>query len=332
MIKLRTDQENKNHKAMNKYEILSSTNNAFFTDNKDSNPALGLDEIGDDTDGSTIAHASSSFPMGIVDRLLRKLSWCMESSTQEEYPTSNSRVITVCLLLSTMLGSGILNQPAVFREAGVFGGVILFIVAGYFVWLGGVITIECGLITKMTTFQQLVEHVLGVNGKVALDLFIVLGYIGAITSYLTVIGGTASSLLLLGGVSSAIGNVYSITLLLTSLCVLPLCLHRYYGHLGKVSYLSAGFVVVIVLFVVIAGPIYSIQDRTDDHATQITRHPGDVMMVDNNGSVVLISVVGMFRKIGSVVFSITCLPAVFHAYNSMEDKTVSWKDVMVRCF
>ena len=347
--------KNKNKNIeINQYEIISSNNNILLDNN---NSDIGNDNDIDNNDNDNNSNNECELPLeldfdtnvpnthhiqslGLIDRIHDKISFFLETSgtgigTGEgtgtgtgirdigKAPTNNSRMITVCLLLSTMLGSGILNQPQVFHEAG------------YFVWLGGVITIECGLITKITTYQLLVEYVLGVNGKITLDVFIVLGYIGAITSYLTVIGGTASSLLLSWGVNYAIGNVYVVTILLTTSCVLPLCLHRYYGHLGNVSYISTSFVVIIILFVVIAGPIYSIPDRdpSDDQSqsqSQSQSHSiGDVVIQDNNGSVVLLSVVGMCRKIGSVVFSITCLPAIFHAYNSMEDKSVEWSSVMV---
>jgi hypothetical protein len=44
-------------------------------------------------------------------------------------PPENSEALTVFLLLNTMIGTGILNQPYVFRESGVLGGLLGFILS-----------------------------------------------------------------------------------------------------------------------------------------------------------------------------------------------------------
>lgn len=43
---------------------------------------------------------------------------------------SNSAHLTTFLLINTMIGSGILNQPYVFMKSGLIGGLIGFIIAG----------------------------------------------------------------------------------------------------------------------------------------------------------------------------------------------------------
>ena len=42
----------------------------------------------------------------------------------------NPAPLTIFLLINTMIGSGILNQPHVFEASGIIGGIIGFIIAG----------------------------------------------------------------------------------------------------------------------------------------------------------------------------------------------------------
>ena len=48
----------------------------------------------------------------------------------------NNAALTTFLLLNTMIGSGILNQPYVFYESGIVGAIFGFIVASVLTWLG----------------------------------------------------------------------------------------------------------------------------------------------------------------------------------------------------
>jgi len=232
----------------------------------------------------------------------------LKGAMKKEVPLGvNSKHRTVFLMLNTMIGSGILNQPQVFSHSGIFGAFILFALCGYFIWLGCVIILDIGIRLKEDTFQGLMEKRFGKVGKVVLDLLIIIGNIGALMSYLTIIGGTLTSLINSWGGGGEGDNIYLITVIVTTVFVLPLCLTRHFGHLGVISYVSIGAIFIVLLVVLIAGPI-----------------------MGNGGKVVLINGTGMFSKLGSIVFALSCIPASFHAYSGVKDTSLPlWKDIMV---
>lgn len=53
------------------------------------------------------------------------------SSSFSHLNIQNPAALTIFLLVNTMIGSGILNQPHVFEASGLLGGLIGFIIAGY---------------------------------------------------------------------------------------------------------------------------------------------------------------------------------------------------------
>ena len=232
----------------------------------------------------------------------------LKAALKKEEPINiNSRRRTVFLMLNTMIGSGILNQPQVFSESGIFGALIIFGFCGYFTWLGAIVIVDVGLRTKSKSFQELMEKKHGIPGKIFLDVMIVLGNIGALMSYLTVIGGTLSRLISSWGAEGEGSNIYMITTLVTTFCILPLCLNRYFGHLGTISYISIGAIVLVLAVVIIAGPIFG-----------------------NGGKINLLNGMGMFEKMGSIVFALSCNVASFHAYSGTKDVSLPlWEDIMV---
>lgn len=187
-------------------------------------------------------------------------------------PTGNSRNMTIFLLLNTMIGSGILNQPQVFEKAGVIGALVIFLFAAIFTWFGNVVLIICGLEAKVMGYPELVKHVLGDRGTIILNLMIVIGNIGAVMSYVALVGDTTSGLFQSWGISDDIANVYTCTVFMITVFVLPLCMYRHYGHLGNIAYLSIGCISLILLMVCIGGPIKA--------------EPGNIRQINISGRIV----------------------------------------------
>ena len=144
-------------------------------------------------------------------------------------------------------------------------------------------------------------------GKNLLDILIVIGNTGALMSYLTIVGGTTSSLLFGWGATYDSANVYLMTVITTTIFVLPLCLNRYYGHLGGISFISITCITIVLLVVICAGPVFG-----------------------NGGEVQTVNMNGMFQKLGSIIFALSCIPATFHAYESTKDVNLDkFKYIMV---
>eukprot|EP00607_Mallomonas_marina_P006944 CAMPEP_0182429474 /NCGR_PEP_ID=MMETSP1167-20130531/29469_1 /TAXON_ID=2988 /ORGANISM="Mallomonas Sp, Strain CCMP3275" /LENGTH=378 /DNA_ID=CAMNT_0024613205 /DNA_START=270 /DNA_END=1406 /DNA_ORIENTATION=- len=204
-----------------------------------------------------------------------------------------------------MIGSGILNQPQVFYHAGVVGATISFIIAAVFIILGLAILIETGAHHDILDYASLAFHLYGRTGKLLVNIAIIVYTFGALLSYVTIIGGTSTLLVESWGCTQC--DLYGWTVLMVVVFVLPLCLYKYYGHLGAVSVLSVVAIDSVVLLVIIGGPLEGV--------------PGPVNMADPRG---------ILSKIGSVVFALSCAPAAFHAYSAMKQQDMkSWRTVVV---
>lgn len=170
-------------------------------------------------------------------------------------PTHNSKAFIAFLLLNTMIGSGILNQPEVFLKSGILGALFIFAVAGTFIWLGLSCLITCGQEFNKMDYSDLSAYAFGTIGEKIVDVLIVLNNFGALLSYLIVVGGTATELFFAWGCDSEGCNVYYSTSLATVFILMPVCSLRYFGHLTYISVFSVLSIAAVLFLVLIGGPI-----------------------------------------------------------------------------
>ncbi len=186
-------------------------------------------------------------------------------------PPKINKWITIFLLLNSMIGSGILNQPEVFRKSGILGATVLFAVAGLFIWLGLISLVQCGIEYRKLDYSSLAKSAFGDVGEYIIDIVIVLNTFGALMSYITVVGGTCSELFISWGCSenNPACSVYFVTSIIISFFVLPFCFNRFYGEMGNVSVISILSIGSILLLVIIGGPIH--------------QKSGDIIAINGNG-------------------------------------------------
>ncbi len=208
---------------------------------------------------------------------------------------NNTPSLTIFLLVNTMIGSGILNQPYVFKASGLVGGFIGFIIATYCTWLSLLIISDAGITNKVLEYSGLAKLAFAKTGLRINDISIVIGAFGALLGYVLVIGSTMSDLLSGWGCHSDICGIYGTTLTFITLFVLPLCLMRQFGHLAYVSIFSIFTIVLVLGLVMIGGPI---------------RTKGIVY----SEPLTVFSFKGMLTSIGSIIFALSCTAANFQAY------------------
>jgi vesicular inhibitory amino acid transporter len=178
--------------------------------------------------------------------------------------SSISKVTIVLLLLNTMLGSGILNQPYVISQSGIVGSAVLFIFSGFFTWIGMQTLIICGSSHGKLDYADIAEYAFGPYGKQAVNFSVVLNTFGGLMSYITIMGGTLSELFQSWGCGSekVICDVYSVTIIVTIFLIFPLCLLRYFGEIvQKLSLISILGLFGVVALVLIASPIEATDNR-----------------------------------------------------------------------
>jgi amino acid permease len=176
------------------------------------------------------------------------------SSTENE-PHENSLRLIIFLMLNTMIGSGILNQPEVFQKSGICGALMSFAVCTVFIWLGLVLLIESGEAIKTLDYSELAKAAFGRTGEIIVDALIIMNNFGALLSYIVIVGGTLAELLDSWGCYTEACNVYYMTCFTVFTIVLPVCMLRFYGHLTYISIFSISSIASVLVLVLIGGPI-----------------------------------------------------------------------------
>lgn len=203
----------------------------------------------------------------------------------------NSPSLTIFLLINTMIGSGILNQPFVFYQSGAMGGVLGYFLAASMTWLGLNILTAAGLKTQIYEYGALTKFTLGRKGEILIDVSIIIGCFGALLGYILVVGSTVSILLGSWGCNNDACGLYFTTMICVGLFVLPVCMLRHFGHLAILSIFSVFAIVCVLFLVIIGGPL-----------------------MESGGDIVVFNGVGMVKSLGSIIFSLSCASANFQAF------------------
>ncbi len=211
----------------------------------------------------------------------------------------NSAALTTFLLLNAMIGSGILNQPYVFKQSGLVGGLLGFIIAATATWTGLLCLTAAGIKEDVLEYSGLAKRAFDKNGERLVDIAIIVLTFGSQLGYILVVGTTSADLLSSWGCNSIVCNDFFTTIIAVAAFVTPVCMFRHFGHLAYLSLFSIGAIVAVLLLVLIAGPII--------HSTDSTSSDYKVF-----------SLSGMLQSTGSIVFSLACTSGNFQAFISTE--------------
>ena len=223
------------------------------------------------------------------------ISWVSSKNTNMK----NSATATVILLLNSMIGSGILVQAYVFREAGIVVTIVEYAFVGTMTYVGVDLLIRCADQTQIFEYSELCTAAFGPYGEVLLDICVVTGNLGALLSYIVIIGSLMENILMVYGVASAWYTTATFwSFVLVTLFVVPTCCIRNYGHLAFISYISITAISGTILLVLFGGPA---------NASAHSYEPLNFA-----------SMKGSLETIGSVVFAFGYASAVFHSYTAMK--------------
>eukprot|EP01038_Epipyxis_sp_PR26KG_P006093 gene6093-8396_t len=217
---------------------------------------------------------------------------------------SNSANLTTFLLLNTMIGSGILNQPYVFKSSGIVGGLLGFLIASICTWTGLLCLTAAGIQENVLEYSGLAQRAFRKNGELLVDISIIVLTVGSQLGYILIVGTTLSDLLSSWGCDSIVCNDFFTTIISVSVFVTPVCLFRHFGHLAYLSLFSIAAIVAVLLLVLIAGPI--------KHVEKYGSSENDIKAF---------SITGMLASTGSIVFALSCASANFQGYISTEKKS-----------
>ena len=207
----------------------------------------------------------------------------------------NSSILSCFLLVSTMIGSGILNQPFVFKQSGIIGALLGYTLAIWATWYSLLVITHVGVEHQVYEYAALAEKAFQVAGTRTVDVAIVINSFGALLGYVLIIGETMSKFFTRWGCTAEICNLYGTTIMFITVFVLPICLLRQFGHLAIYSIFSIFTITLVLGLVTIGGPI---RTRND--------HIGE--------NVILLDPLGSLQSLGSIIFALGCLPANFQVY------------------
>lgn len=230
----------------------------------------------------------------------------VEAASHRRHSTSfsslnlhNSAALTTFLLLNAMIGSGILNQPFVFKRSGILGGLLGFVIAATATWTGLLCLTAAGIKEDVLEYSGLAKRAFDKHGERLVDIAIIVLTFGSQLGYILVVGTTSSDLLDSWGCNSVACNDFFTTIIAVAVFVTPVCMFRHFGHLAYLSLFSIGAIVAVLLLVLIAGPIKHKIDHTSDNYK-------------------MFSLSGMLQSTGSIVFSLACTSGNFQAFISTE--------------
>lgn len=216
------------------------------------------------------------------------------------HPT-NSAMLTTFLLLNSMIGSGILNQPYVFYQSGIVGAIIFFIIAATGTFTGLMCLTAAGIEVNVLEYSGLANKAFPGQGDRLVDVSIIILAFGAQLGYILIVGTTLSDLFTSWGCNSVMCGDYSLTIISVATLVTPVCMFRHFGHLAFLSLFSVVAIVSVLTLVLIGGPIKHRLDHTSN-------------------SYDAFSATGTISSTGSIVFSLSCAAANFQAFISTEKK------------
>jgi amino acid permease len=230
-----------------------------------------------------------------------KLKLSETSSSASTATPSNSAYLSMFLLLNTMIGSGILNQPFVFMQSGMVGALVMYLLATISTWYGLLLLTEAGMYVRVFEFADLARKAFGEKGDTLVDVNILLMTIGTELGYIIVVGETTTSLLDGWGCTWQVCDQFWVTIITVIFFITPICLLRHYGHLAGLSIFSVLAIVLCLLLVAIGGPIENRKSIGND--------------------ITVINWLGMLSSFGSIVQSLQCSSANFQAYISTKPKS-----------
>eukprot|EP00854_Cymbomonas_tetramitiformis_P006747 gene6747-8070_t len=221
----------------------------------------------------------------------------------------NNSSWTVVLLINTML--------AVFKEAGVLGATILLLVFSYVAWYSATVVIEIAAVIStedqvFDTYSKIIGHVLGPWGSCILNASIIVSLIGAMLSYMVVIGYESSSMIV--DADSDTNDLFFIILFVVTICVvLPPCLlFRRYHSFTLLSAFSVAAIVCIVSFVLATSWYEREETYIGDARDYDSDYKETVRWIDAGG---------MIRNTGTTFFAMGFTYAANHAYNGLKFET-----------
>ncbi|KNE66228.1 TIGR01456 family HAD hydrolase [Allomyces macrogynus ATCC 38327] len=155
---------------------------------------------------------------------------------------------------NSIIGAGIIGLPYAFRQAGFFLGVALLIGLTVLVDWTVVLLVKAGKVSGKSSYQSLVDSVVGKRGSFLVAMFQFVFAFGAMCAYTVIVGDTLPTVLKALVPSIADAPLLSrewIMVLTTVFISFPLSMQRDMAALAKTSAVSMAAIVLIVSLIIL---------------------------------------------------------------------------------
>lgn len=233
------------------------------------------------------------------------------ASSDGSFIVKNSMTSVVCLMLNSMIGSGILVQCYVFKEAGIMNTLLEYIVVGTMLFFGVYILVKSASETHTFDYSLLCDIGLGSSyGGIIFNWAIIVENSGCILSCILMSGAMMRKVLLqVAGAVEDESKYYSSEGALSAIAmvvfVIPFCLLKRVGELQWLSYYRLVVISSTILFIIFSSMLGN--KYTSDQ-------PSNSLNMSNAA--------GSLYTFGDVVFALGFTSTAFHAFMSCEKRTV----------
>jgi solute carrier family 38 (sodium-coupled neutral amino acid transporter), member 11 len=235
----------------------------------------------------------------------------VRGSQHAEYRGKGSTLGASFNFVNSIVGAGIIGMPIALKDCGMIMGIALILGIALLIDRSVIMLVECGIGSKKTNLEELVQHLFGKIGSNTCLLFMFLYAYGAMISYVTVVSDTIPMALdyFLGNSSP---SKVVVTLVTASVLIFPLCLFRDVRKLSYTSMLSLLADTIMIIFVCAVG-----KKSAANQGTTFS-YPDDVTVVAPN----------VFAGIGILSFAFVCQHNTFIVYKSMRNRNLqNWVSV-----
>ncbi|KAJ3181600.1 hypothetical protein HDU85_003542 [Gaertneriomyces sp. JEL0708] len=264
-----------------------------FDFDDEENELLALDDLGDDA-------------------LLSRLSNDRRRQLDEEAGNKRNVGSTVWdatfNFANSIIGAGIIGLPYAFLQAGFLTGLVLLFTLTFVVdWTVNLLIKDAKLAGK-SSYQDMIFHCWGSKGYAAISALQVVFAYGGSPAYAVIVGDTLP--LVFRQVVPSTSFLYpvvasrqSMIILCTLFVSLPLSLYRDISKLAKTSAVSLLAIAFIVMTVVVAGPMESVDRKGVEDPWTVIRP-------------------GVVNAVGVISFAFVCHHNTFLIYGSLKKPTM----------
>ncbi|KAJ1950213.1 hypothetical protein EC988_004471 [Linderina pennispora] len=178
-------------------------------------------------------------------------------------PGTNSINGAAFNVLNSIIGSGIICLPIALKNAGLVAGILLLILVGMISQFTTYTLVFTGKRTNAMSYSEVARQALGTTGYRILNASLIFSMLGALTTYLIIVGDILTALreAYLPALAWATRSATIIGVSVS--CISPFLFFRNSGPLAKISVVSVFALPLILGIIAARAPVYAAVAQTD---------------------------------------------------------------------